>query len=52
MITKIIYNNPKKIPGLSMDFQTSFGSEDAVEDIFKSYKEIFFNSIKSKIYPR
>jgi hypothetical protein len=43
MITKIIYNNPQKIPGLSMDFQTSFGSEDSVESIFKSYKEIFKN---------
>jgi hypothetical protein len=41
MITKIIYNNPKNIPGLSMEFQTSFGSEKNVEDIFESYKDIF-----------
>jgi hypothetical protein len=38
MITKIIYNNSKKILGLSMEFQTSFGPED------------FFTTIKNKMY--
>jgi hypothetical protein len=49
MITKIIYNNPKKIYGLSMEFQTSFESEKNVGDIFESYKD-FFTTIKNKIY--
>jgi hypothetical protein len=42
-ITSILYNNPKKIPNLSLNFETSFGCTNKVEEIFKSYSTLLKN---------
>jgi hypothetical protein len=50
-ITNIIYNNPTKIKGLSLEFKSDFGSEKIVEELFLSNKDEnnFLQRIKNKL---